>query len=157
MPHKIPFSADGLYVHAPVEVRVSDTTLTSNVRPFLDPTVEDGPTLYLNATLYRPYWSDPPCRERYYEAFEWLMKDLGGRPHWAKNFETYQSDIESMYGKGLSEFRRVRDEADPEGMFVGPWHRDRVLAEGSQFALEEVELARQRAPGGGLRVFGHVH
>lgn len=156
VPHNIPFSAEGLYVHAPVEVRVSDTTLTSNVRPFLDPTVADGPTLYLNATLYRPYWRDPPCRERYYEAFEWLMKDLGGRPHWAKNFETYRSDIEAMYGKDLEAFRRVRDAADPEGMFVGPWHRDRVIAEGSKLELEEVETSRQKAPGGGLRTFGRI-
>ncbi|KAJ3492573.1 hypothetical protein NLG97_g5298 [Lecanicillium saksenae] len=127
IPHNIPFSADGLYVHAPVEVRVSDSSLASQVRPFLDPTVEDGPTLYLNATLYRPYWRDPPCRERYYEAFEWLMKDMGGRPHWAKNFDTRQADVQAFYGDNLKQFRRVRDEADPEGMFVGAWHREKIL------------------------------
>ncbi|ODA83262.1 hypothetical protein RJ55_01774 [Drechmeria coniospora] len=155
VPHDIPFSADGLYVHAPVEVRVSDTTLTSNLRPFLDPTIVDGPTLYLNATLYRPYWNDPPCRSRYYEAFEWLMKDLGGRPHWAKNFETYRPDIEAMYGKELDEYRRVRNEADPDGMFVGPWHRDRILA-GPKLELEETETARTKAPGGGLITTGQI-
>ena len=156
VPHGIPFSADGLYVHAPVEVRVSDTTLTPNARPLLDPTVEDGPTLYLNATLYRPYWRDPPCRQRYYHAFEWLMKDLGGRPHWAKNFEALGPDIEAMYGKSLDEFRRVRDDVDPDGMFVGPWHRARLLADGPKLALEEVETARERAPEGGLRTIGRV-
>jgi D-arabinono-1,4-lactone oxidase len=156
--HNIPFSAQGLYVHAPVEVRVSDTTLTSNVRPYLDPTVQDGPTLYLNATLYRPYWRDPPCRQRYYEAFEWLMKDMGGRPHWAKNFETYRSDIETMYGPSLDTFRRVRDQVDPRGMFVGPWHRDRVLEElpGSKLELEEVEISRKKIAGGGLMTLGLV-
>ncbi|KAK6224357.1 putative D-arabinono-1 [Colletotrichum tabaci] len=71
----IPFSAAGLFVHAPVEVRVSDTSSSSSSsssdprrRPYLDPTRPDGPKLYLNATLYRPYHADPPCRERYYEA-----------------------------------------------------------------------------------------
>lgn len=142
VPHNIPFSADGLYIHAPMEVRVSDTTLTSNTRPFLDPTVEDGPTLYLNATLYRPYWKDPPCRQRYYEAFEWLMKDLGGRPHWAKNFETYRPEIEGFYGQDLEAFRKVRNEADPEGMFVGPWHRERIMPKGRKLELEEVEVYR---------------
>lgn len=158
VPHNIPFSADGLYVHAPVEVRVSDTTLTSNVRPLLDPTVEDGPTLYLNATLYRPYWRDPPCRERYYEAFEWLMKDMGGRPHWAKNFDTFRPEIEAMYGKDLDAFRRIRDDVDPDGMFVGPWHRDRILAEAGEtkLALEEVEVSRKSASGGGLMTRGLV-
>ncbi|OAQ57539.1 sugar 1,4-lactone oxidase [Pochonia chlamydosporia 170] len=158
VPHNIPFSADGLYVHAPVEVRVSDTTLTSNVRPYLDPTVDNGPTLYLNATLYRPYWRDPPCRDRYYEAFEWLMKDMGGRPHWAKNFETYRPDIEGMYGENLEAFRKIRDQVDPEGMFVGPWHRDRIMADlpGSKLELEEVEVSRKKAVNGGLIVSGLV-
>ncbi|KZL80272.1 d-arabinono- -lactone oxidase [Colletotrichum incanum] len=155
VPHNIPFSADGLYVHAPVEVRVSDTSLTSNARPYLDPTCPDGPTLYLNATLYRPYHADPPCRERYYEAFEWLMKDLGGKPHWAKNFVESEA-IEAFYGKDLQKWRSVRDEADPEGMFVGQWHREKVLGKGPRLALEEVEVERAAARGGGLRVAGVV-
>ncbi|KAL6853171.1 L-gulonolactone/D-arabinono-1,4-lactone oxidase [Trichoderma novae-zelandiae] len=156
VPHNIPFSAKGLYVHAPVEVRVSDTTLTSNARPFLDPTVKDGPTLYLNATLYRPYWHDPPCRERYYQAFEWLMRDMGGRPHWAKNFETLRPEIELMYGDDLDKFRRIRDAADPQGMFLGPWHRARILAEDARYELEEVEVERTKSVKDGITVFGQV-
>ncbi|KAL7816335.1 L-gulonolactone/D-arabinono-1,4-lactone oxidase [Trichoderma aethiopicum] len=156
VPHNIPFSAEGLYVHAPVEVRVSDTTLTSNARPLLDPTVKDGPTLYLNATLYRPYLHDPPCRERYYEAFEWLMKDMGGRPHWAKNFETHRPDIELMYGDDLGKFRQIRDAVDPQGMFLGPWHRARILAEDAQYELEEVEVQRTTSIKDGITVFGKV-
>ncbi len=137
--HGIPFSAEGLYVHAPVEVRVADTSLSPDApRPFLDPTVEDGPTLYLNATLYRPYLRDPPCRERYYEAFEWLMRDLGGKPHWAKNFVA--RDLEELYGEPLRRWREVRNEADPEGMFVGPWHRRYVMGRGTpRLTLEEEE------------------
>ncbi|KAK5991096.1 Putative D-arabinono-1,4-lactone oxidase [Cladobotryum mycophilum] len=156
VPHNIPFSAEGLYVHAPVEVRVSDTTLTSSVRPYLDPTVPDGPTLYLNATLYRPYWNDPPCRQRYYQAFEWLMKDLGGRPHWAKNFETYRPAIESFYGQDLAEFRRIRNLADPEGMFLGPWHRERILAESSTYELEEIETFWKKSNDDGITMYGTV-
>lgn len=156
VPHNIPFSAEGLHVHAPVEVRVSDTRLTSNVRPFLDPTAKDAPTLYLNATLYRPYWQDPPCRARYYEGFEWLMKDLGGRPHWAKNFETLRPEIEVFYGKDLDDFRAVRDGADPEGMFVGPWHRDHILAKDSKFKLEEVETMRENSKRDGVMIYGTV-
>ncbi|KAG7138492.1 putative D-arabinono-1 like protein [Verticillium longisporum] len=156
VPHNIPFSADGLYVHAPVEVRVSDTSLTENARPYLDPTRPDGPTLYLNATLYRPYLTDPPCRARYYEAFEWLMLDLGGRPHWAKNFDEGAARIAALYGEDLDQWRAVRDGADPEGMFVGPWHREKVLGGGDRLALEEVEVARTAARDGGVRVEGSV-
>ncbi|KAI1365400.1 D-arabinono-1,4-lactone oxidase [Xylaria arbuscula] len=140
VPHNIPFSAKDLWVHAPVEVRVSDnSSLASNRRPLLDQTVDDGPTLYLNATLYRPYYHDPPCRARYYEAFEWLMRDLGGRPHWAKNFEATGEDLESMYGMKLQEWQKIRESLDPDGVFVGPWHRQNVLGSGNTLLHEEVD------------------
>lgn len=127
---QIPFSSKGVWVHCPVEVRVSDTTVSSSPRPYLDPTNRDGPTLYLNATLYRPYLRDPPCRERYYAAFEWLMRDLGGRPHWAKNFTTMSSaqDLRDMYGDDMEQWLKVRHEVDPDGLFVGEWHRRNLLA-----------------------------
>jgi D-arabinono-1,4-lactone oxidase len=147
VPHNIPFSAAGLYVHAPVEVRVSDTSnpgltsVRSDARPLLDITAPDEPTLYLNATLYRPYHSDPPCRARYYEAFEWLMRDLGGKPHWAKNFETDGAEVESMYGSSLRRWRKVREDVDPDGMFVGAWHRRFVLGHGARLPCEEVEVS----------------
>ncbi|KAF4124492.1 D-arabinono-1,4-lactone oxidase [Geosmithia morbida] len=159
--HGIPFSAEGLYVHAPVEVRVSDGNRPradgeSPVRPFLDPTSPDGPTLYLNATLYRPYHLDPPCRERYYRGFEHLMRDLGGRPHWAKNFDARRPEIEAMFGQDLDEWRVVRDRADPDGMFVGPWHRERVMAEGPRLPLEEVEVRRAKVGDGSFQTVGEL-
>jgi D-arabinono-1,4-lactone oxidase len=83
--------------------------------------------LYLNATLYRPYLCDPPCKERYYQAFEWLMRDLGGRPHWAKNFGAKEGidreAILEMYGNDMNEWVRLQKQVDPKGMFVGDWQR----------------------------------
>lgn len=157
VPHNIPFPPrPELFVHAPLEVRVSDSTITDSPRPFLDPTMSGGPTLYLNATLYRPYWTDPPCRAQFYEAFEWLMRDMGGRPHWAKNFETLRPEIETLFGEDLSSWRAVRDRTDPDGLFAGPWHRARVLAEGPKLLREEVEESRTKARGGGLLTKGSV-
>lgn len=156
VPHNIPFSADGLYVHAPVEVRVSDTSKSKRPRPHLDPTCTDGPTLYLNATLYRPYLRDPPCLKRYYEAFEYLMKDLGGKPHWAKNFTSSGKEIEEMYGDELARWRAIRNECDPEGMFVGEWHRRILLGDGTRLMLEEQETSRQKLWKGGIRVHGKI-
>ncbi|KZF19728.1 D-arabinono-1,4-lactone oxidase [Xylona heveae TC161] len=151
----IPFDNKGLYVHSPVEVRVSDTSISTSPRPYLDQTVADGPTLYLNFTLYRPFYRDPPCRARYYEAVEWLMKELGGRPHWAKNFDHANNhEIEEMYPE-LGNWQRVRDRADPEGMFVGDWHRRHVMPEGPLLLpLEEREKTRVPARGGGVNWFG---
>jgi D-arabinono-1,4-lactone oxidase len=168
--HGIPYSADGLWVHAPVEVRVTDSSKNRDQkysifpgeskdlpRPYLDITREDGPTLFLNATLYRPYRLDPPCRERYYQGFEYLMKDLGGRPHWAKNFEATGEELNAMYGENLDEYKRIRNDADPEGMFVGGWHRRYLFGNEPKFTLEEVEVGRQKVlSGGGVEVFGEM-
>jgi D-arabinono-1,4-lactone oxidase len=142
MDPKIPFSSKGLYIHAPLEVR--GVRNGGKNRQFLDPTMEEGDSLLLNATLYRPYLQDPPCRERYYQAFEWLMRDLGGRPHWAKNFLVGKGEIEGMYGTGLGQvlgtWRAVRNRVDPDGMFVGPWHRRLVMEGSSCLSLEEVDV-----------------
>ena len=128
---QIPFSSRGVWVHCPIEVRVSNTNpanektsqANGGLRPYLDPLAKDEPTLYLNATLYRPYGKDPPCWKRYYEAFEWLMRDLGGKPHWAKNFSwTTKEEIRDVYGEDMRDWLRVRREMDPEGMFLGEWH-----------------------------------
>ena len=155
---RIPFDNRNIYIHAPLEVRVADTTRRDNdtLKPLLDPTCDTEATLYLNATLYRPYGADPLCRERYYEAFEWLMKDLGGRPHWAKNFGIGGPEIEGMYGKQLEQWRDVRNEVDPEGLFVGEWHREIVLGRGERLACEEWERGRRPAREGGMVIDGVV-
>ncbi|KAL8664051.1 MAG: hypothetical protein Q9202_003343 [Teloschistes flavicans] len=156
---RIPYDLDGHYVHAPIEVRVTDTSTNPGPRPYLDNTVPDGPTLYLNATLYRPYNTDPPCRQRYYEAFEWLMKELGGRPHWAKNFSTVtKEDFQIMYPQ-LKDWLRVRDQVDPEGIFVGDWHRRHILPDDegrAMLACEERMIRTEPAKGGGLNWFGQL-
>ncbi len=148
---RIPFPSKGVWVHCPIEVRISDTTTSRNAsgaRPFLDPTCAHGPTLYLNATLYRPYGKDPPCRAKYYEAFEWLMRDLGGRPHWAKNFtEDTSKEIAKMYGEDIREWLKVRNESDPDEMFIGEWHR-RNLPIGPPGDSSMAERERERKPFG---------
>lgn len=142
---RIPFSSKGVYVHCPVEVRVTAGN-DAAVRGFLDPTMKDGPTLYLNATLYRPYGLSPPCKTQYYKAFEYLMRELGGRPHWAKNFETVsQPQLQQMYGEDMDSFLNVRKDVDADGMFVSAWHRRNLLGDGPSLRLEEKEVARRPA------------
>ncbi|KAK7973421.1 hypothetical protein PG996_007647 [Apiospora saccharicola] len=160
--HGIPFSAEGVYVHSPVEVRVCDsrvrTSAAQNNRPWLDSTVKDGPTLNINATMYRPYLRDPPGLERWFAGFEWLMRDLGGKPHWAKNFGVTAQELADWYGEDLTQWRRVRDAADPDGLFVGPWHRQHVLdPEAPRYAAEEYETGRVSVrPQTGVTVHGDL-
>jgi D-arabinono-1,4-lactone oxidase len=148
----IPFSPKGVWVHSPIEVRLA-TSIDKNPRPYLDTSFPTTPSLYINATLYRPYGQDPPSRERYYEAFEHLMKDYGGRPHWAKNFQSVDhAYLSSVYGKDLDDFLSVRNEVDPEGMFLGAWHRRTILPPRHQvpaFPLEEKEILRRQRRSGG--------
>jgi len=148
----IPFSTKGLYVHSPIEVRVANT-VGREPRPFLDTSFPDQPALYLNATLYRPYGQDPPCRERYYQAFEHLMKEYKGRPHWAKNFQSVDhAYLSTAYGSDLDEYNRIRSEVDPEGMFLGAWHRRTILPSKSEMPLlplEEKEILRRDRRSGG--------
>lgn len=119
-------SPSGVYVHAPIEVRVSDSTHRPG-RPWLDQSVADGPTLYLNATLYRPFLTDIPSWKTYYTAFEWLMKDLGGKPHWAKNFITpARGEIWGMY-PNMRNWVRLRQQVDPSGVFVTEWLKRNVV------------------------------
>ncbi|KAL4941747.1 hypothetical protein BDV06DRAFT_175728 [Aspergillus oleicola] len=162
---RIPFPVDGLWVHCPVEVRVADTTRNKGPRPFLDPTSSDGPTLYLNATLYRPYHRDPPCKDRYYEAFEWLMREMGAKPHWAKNFKSTGQELRALYGKDMDEWLRVRQDVDADGMFLGEWHcrtlalsDDESLGSKVTRSLMEREKARQqvniRGAGDGVEWIG---
>ena len=118
--------------------------------------------------MYRPYHRDPrdEATERYFRGFEWLMRDLGGKPHWAKSFTVSQKEMAEWYGDDFSQWRKVRDASDPEGMFVGPWHRRHLLggatpgvsgqgsAEAGLLELEEVGFVSEPARGGGLRVQG---
>ncbi|PWW79817.1 L-gulonolactone/D-arabinono-1,4-lactone oxidase [Tuber magnatum] len=136
----IPFSPKGVYAHAPIEVRVADTTLQSE-KPWLDQSCQTGPTLYLNATLYRPFLKNPPEWERYYNAFEWLMKDLDGRPHWAKNFvSTSKEEFWGMYPK-MKDWVELRDAVDPHGMFANDWLKKNLLKE-----EDDTEITRIKEP-----------
>ncbi|KAI4155138.1 MAG: hypothetical protein LQ341_000235 [Variospora aurantia] len=156
---RIPYDLDNLYVHAPIEIRVTDTSTNPGPRPYLDNTVPNGPTLYLNATLYRPYGRNPPCWKRYYEAFEWLMKEMGGRPHWAKNFSSVTKDeFHDMY-PDMKDWLRVRHQSDPDGMFIGDWHRRHLLLETDpevMLPFEERASRTEPARAGGLNWFGQL-
>ncbi|KAK9468854.1 D-arabinono-1,4-lactone oxidase-domain-containing protein [Lipomyces arxii] len=152
------------YVHAPIEVRCSNCSYPeSNVSPFeiressgigaipgntLRPLLESAPptpysndiaidnlTLYLNATMYRPFGIPPPIGD-WYREFEDIMVAYGGRPHWAKNFigkslninEKPKVDgemvgLKSVFGEWFGDdgalFRKIRGDVDPEGIFLG--------------------------------------
>lgn len=168
------------YVHAPIEVRCSNTTGVNRVwtsdewdaflasrkpvdrgpvpgntlRPFMDPTprlehaqppLNNQLTLYINATMYRPFHQDVPVGQ-WFQDFEDLVGSYGGKPHWAKNFlgppaavvlatlhatqqqyggrhdgemAGFGSVMDAWFGSDLTEFKQVRAHVDPAGVFLG--------------------------------------
>jgi D-arabinono-1,4-lactone oxidase len=148
------------YVHAPLEVRISNTTVTGStepidastydvkgaipgntLRPLLDSTPKlpyakdtvayENLTLYLNATMYRPFGFNCPT-DKWYRAFEGVVSGVGGKPHWAKNFLgtnaiTTTKDgqmrglkpmMDSWFGDDLKLWKSLRVEYDPQGLFL---------------------------------------
>ncbi|CEP64540.1 D-arabinono-1,4-lactone oxidase LALA0_S12e01222g [Lachancea lanzarotensis] len=158
------------YVHAPIEVRCSNTNLPEKIpdysgrtevsrgavygnvlRPYLDATprnlryvphedvTNSQLTLYINATIYRPFGSNTPVH-KWFTLFEQTLAAAGGKPHWAKNFlgstdmaagptkaehsyEDYEmrgmaSKITEWYGDDLVTFQKIRRQQDPENVFL---------------------------------------
>lgn len=150
------------FVHAPIEVRISNTTCSgqatsqvdtssymvngigavpgNQLRPLLDTTpmlpyaesIKDvtieNLTLYINATMYRPFGFDCPIG-KWYNEFEHIVRE--GNPHWAKNFVgSYQPVIgdgqmrgikhkaEKVLGSDLVLFKELRNKYDPDGVFL---------------------------------------
>lgn len=150
----------------------------NQVRPYLDnaPRLKWAPqdkvtngqlTLYINATMYRPFRSRAPIR-KWFTVFEETLDAAGGKPHWAKNFigssdaeeaaETrakaagsrlrddsmvgFKSKMDEWYGDDLRSFQRVRKEVDPYGVFLSgiPWVRRNGIVEEEE--IQSVEKWR---------------
>ncbi|XP_067844614.1 L-gulonolactone oxidase-like isoform X2 [Heptranchias perlo] len=96
--------------HFPVEVRFArgDEIL-------LSPCYKQN-SCFMNIIMYRPYGKELP-RERYWAAYEQIMKRNGGRPHWAKAHSCVRQDFEKMY-PAFHKFCSIREQLDPSGMFL---------------------------------------
>lgn len=66
------------------------------------------------------YTAAPHDAERYFAAFESLMTELDGRPHWGKLFQRTPDEFAEMYS-GWADFCRLRKELDPEDRMVNPF------------------------------------
>lgn len=53
-----------------------------------------------------------------FERFEPLMKTLGGRPHWGKNYTITRDEVAKMYPTTYDLFRKARDTFDPRRVFT---------------------------------------
>lgn len=118
---RIPFSSKGVFVHAPIELRVATT---DNEEAWLSPTW-GGPICYIGVIMYKPFYR-PVSYRRYFQAYEYLMDSLGGRPHWAKQHSVPQNVLLTRYPK-LQDWLQVRETVDPARMFTTEYHRRHLL------------------------------
>jgi L-gulonolactone oxidase len=117
-------------VHLPIEVRfvrADDVWLSPSY---------GRDSCYVGVIAYMPYGRSADHRA-YFDAYEALMLDLGGRPHWAKRFGPDAAQLSRLY-PCWEMFQTLRDRLDPEDCF-GNAFTDRVLG-----ARREV---RERAHG----------
>lgn len=61
------------------------------------------------------------CRQ-YFNEVEAHLLSLGARPHWGKTFNT-EIDFGKLYGENMENFKRVRQQMDPRGIFLNDFTR----------------------------------
>jgi len=96
--------------HFPVEVR-----FVKQDRALLSPCYETD-VCYINILMYRPYMKDVDY-QRYWSAFQDIVLDAGGHPHWAKDFDIPPVKLRDMY-PGWDRFVQIRNRLDPDRLFT---------------------------------------
>jgi len=80
----------------------------------------------------------------YFDAFESIVAQVAGRPHWGKMHSLDAERLHALYPR-FDDFRRVRAEVDPEGRF-GNAYLDRVL--GRSLPSDDGPAGPRTAPDG---------
>ncbi|KAJ3074957.1 hypothetical protein HK102_005697, partial [Quaeritorhiza haematococci] len=112
------------YAHSPVEIR-----FVKRDDIWLSPAYGKEDVCFIGIIMYRPYGAEMPRREVYWEGFESIMSEFGGRPHWAKAFPLGPKELSQIYPK-FQDFLQVRKELDPSGMFVNEYIARHLLGQG---------------------------
>jgi FAD-linked oxidoreductase len=99
-------------VHFPIEVRFVHADDI-----WLSPAYQRAST-YIAVHMYRGM----PYREYFY-AIEQIFKRYQGRPHWGKMHTRTASELAELYPH-WDDFRRVRAELDPQGVFLNNYLRE---------------------------------
>lgn len=108
-----------LKVHFPVEIRFVDQDDV-----WLSPAY-GRKTCYIGVIMYRPYGKPVPYK-KYWKAYEDIMREHNGRPHWAKAHGQTRKDLEASYEK-FADYLRVRQQLDPDGIFLNDYLKRHVV------------------------------
>jgi L-gulonolactone oxidase len=105
-------------MHLPIEVR-----FVRRDDAWLSPTYGRD-CCYIGIINYIPY-GRVISHDAYFHAFEDLMLQLGGRPHWAKSFRAGHEILRDLYPK-WDDFQKLRETFDPRGVMYNSY-TERVL------------------------------
>ncbi|NWZ89125.1 GGLO oxidase, partial [Nesospiza acunhae] len=103
----------GVGAHFPVEIR-----FCRRDRIPLSPCFQRD-SCYINVIMYRPYGREVP-RRRYWQLYEGIMRQHGGRPHWAKAHGCRREELQEMFPE-FPKFCALREQLDPSGIFLNPY------------------------------------
>ncbi len=92
---------------------------------FMAPAVGNKTTCMFEAVTYIGTPS-----EKYYQEVEEHWLSLGGRPHWGKSYNP-KLDFKSIYGAHWESFNQIRQQMDPEGLFLNDFTRHVFQVDGS--------------------------
>jgi D-arabinono-1,4-lactone oxidase len=121
--HGIQVDTGKVYVHAPIEIRVSSGRWDY---AYLSPAREGTPVIWIGVIMYRPYFT-PTSYRHYFTAYEKLMLELGGKPHWAKQHGVSAGHAAQVFGDGMTRWLKVRERVDPQGIFVNAFVKRHLL------------------------------
>jgi len=91
-------------------------------RGLLSPSTGNDRSCYIEILTYK----NTPRFEDYFEDVEREWIELGGRPHWGKLIFDTDHVRTRAYGAQMAEFAMVRDQMDPDRVFVNDWARELV-------------------------------
>jgi L-gulonolactone oxidase len=108
-----------MVVHFPVEVR-----FVKGDDIYLSP-ASGRDSCYINIIMYRPYGKHVDYQQ-YWNSYEQIMREAGGRPHWAKAHRETAVEFVKMYPY-FRAWAQVRKRMDPINMFSNAY-LDRIFA-----------------------------
>ncbi|MGO2431426.1 MAG: D-arabinono-1,4-lactone oxidase [Glutamicibacter arilaitensis] len=106
------FERNGVEVFFPIEVRTAaaDSTWLG--------TATGRDSVYI--AVHRYIRDQAPG---YFAAMEEIFRSLGGRPHWGKEHSLQAAELAQLFPK-FSDFTRLRETLDPQGLFLNPYLRE---------------------------------
>lgn len=96
---------------------VLHTRYIKNSSAYLSPASGTDHTCCIEILTYTGDNRPVSSYEDYFKAVEQDWIKLGGKPHWGKAIYSV-SDLKTMYGQNMAKFLQVRQNIDPQGMFL---------------------------------------